>query len=191
MTQMMPALVRLPHHFLIGGFIPTPHQRTRARVFSQTAQKRAATAPRPMTRDRPPTTPLADAPEELVLELELEVEVPVELLSLSSVEVAVLEDLADDAVVVELEPPEMPLAPALPVAAEPPEVKVAKVLWTAVPVATTEDTPDAETAEPVGTADWATAARGETARRARMVSCLGEYILTGRVEQMQRRGRKL
>lgn len=142
-----------------------------------------------MTRDRPPTTPLADAPEELVLELELEVEVPVEVPSLVEDD-AVLEDLDEDAVVVELEPPgEMPPAPALPVAALPPEVAVAKVLGPPAPVGTTEEAPGTETAEPVGAEDWAREARGETARRARMASCLGEYILTG-LEQM-RRGRKV
>lgn len=119
-----------------------------------------------MTRDRPPAKLLAEAPEELELELELEVAVLVELLS--SVDVAVLVDLEEEAVVVELEKLEMPLTPALPVAEEPPEVTVvARVMGPPPPVAVA-----------VRAEDWATAARGETARRARTVSCLKEYILT-------------
>lgn len=45
---------------------------------------------------------LVDAPEELELELELEVEVLVELLSSVDVDEAVLLDLLDEAVLVEL-----------------------------------------------------------------------------------------
>lgn len=111
---------------------------------------------------------LAEAPDELDEELELEVLVAVLSLSSSEVDVAVLVDEEEDDVVVELLEPEIPDAPAAPVADEPAPVAmplgatVARVVWTP---------------EAVRDAPWPTAAREEEARTARRARDLRENIM--------------
>lgn len=145
-----------------------------------TSHRKATIAPRPMAKDRPPAMLLADAAEESEDVAELDEDVPVLELSLPLVEVPVLVD--PDEVVVEL-PEVTPLVPlaATPVAAAEgaPVATLARVV--PAPEAVAADGTDTPAPDPV--ADWAMEARGETARRARMVSCLGEYILAEEWEE--------
>lgn len=124
---------------------------------------------------------MAEAAELEELELELEVEVLVEVLSLSEEDEEVLVEDDEEEVPVAVELEATPLAPALPVGDRPVAAEVrpvaARVDWAKVVAPVAEGTPTAELPAVLLSPPLARADKGETARRAKIASCLGPNIL--------------